>query len=264
VFRAQGTHTHPLSLGEYVSFVAPFATIFMMRAKELAPKLLWAGAVVILIAGASATSSRGAALAIVVSFIATAVILLQRSIKKGISPRSAPVVAFFVMCTIVVAPVGFVAGEKVISGDSGTSATNSSQARLDQIEMAWPKILKRPVGGYGTGRATRILGYWGRSLTLDNYYLTLALDYGFPGPIIFAGLMIAASITCYRRSKEGPPGDQLIYVGFLAAIIAFATTRTIVSMTGNLSFIYILLGAFVGAGAYLKPHRKPKARFRGL
>ena len=263
VFRAQGTHTHPLSLGEYVAFAAPFATIFMIRAKQLAPKLLWGAAVLILIAGAAATSSRGAALAIAVSFIATAAILLQRSFRDGISARYAPVVAFFVLCTVVMAPAGFIAAEKVISGDSGTSATNSSQARLDQIEMAWPKILKRPVGGYGTGRATRILGYWGRSLTLDNYYLTLALDFGFPGPIIFAGLMGAVALTSYRRSREGPPGDQLIYVGFLAAIIAFATTRTIVSMTGNLSFMYILLGAFVGAGAYLKP-RPVRSRLRSL
>ena len=253
VFRAQGTHTHPLSLGEYLSFAAPFAIMFMIRAKTLAPKVLWSAAVMVLIAGSAATSSRGAALAIAVSFIATGAILLQRSFRDGMSARYTPVVAFFILCTIVMAPAGFIAAEKVISGDSGASASNSTQARIDQIEMAWPKIMKRPVGGYGTGRAARILGYWGRSLTIDNYYLTLALDFGFPGPIIFAGLMGAAALTSYRRSREGPPGDQLIYVGFLAAIIAFATTRTIVSMAGNLSFIYILLGAFVGAGAYLKP-----------
>ena len=123
--------------------------------------------------------------------------------------------------------------------------------------------MKRPVGGYGTGRATRILGYWGRSLTLDNYYLTLALDFGFPGPIIFASLMGALAFGSYTRSRAGPPKDQLFYVGFLAAIVAFATTRTIVSMTGNMSFIYILFGAFAGASAYMKP-AKPRRRVRCL
>ena len=138
VFRAQGTHTHPLSLGEYVAFAAPFATVFMLQAKALRPKLLWAAGVVLLMAGAWATSSRGANLAITISFIATAALLIQRAIRKGIPVHRAPLLGFFILCAIVVAPVGFVGVEKMISGDGGTSTTNSSQARLDQIELAWP------------------------------------------------------------------------------------------------------------------------------
>ena len=260
VFRAQGTHTHPLSVGEFIALTTPFAIVFAVRARHIIQKLSWTGATIILAAGAVATSSRGAALAIIVSLLVTICLIVHRAVVDGISVRSQPIVALMVLFLMALAPIGVIAGKKVISGGGGVSTTNSSQARVDQIEMAWPKILKRPVGGYGTGRATRILGYWGRSLTIDNYYLTLALDLGFPGPLIFLGLLLSIISVSYRRSRDGPKQFQLMYVGFIAAFVAFATTRTIVSMVGNLSYMYLLFGALAGASVYLKP-RKTKEKF---
>ncbi|MEL7488301.1 MAG: O-antigen ligase family protein [Pseudomonadota bacterium] len=259
VFRAQGTHTHPLSLGEYVSVMAPFAIMFAAAARPLAIKAAWGAAAFILIAGALATSSRGALLAVSVSLIATALVLIHRFLQRQGESRLKPVAGAFVLALIAAAPVGYLGAKNLASGAGGVSTSNSSQARLDQIEQAWPKILKRPVGGYGTGRAVRILGFWGRSLTIDNYYLTLALDYGFPGPILFGSILIAVILASNRRSRAGPVDHQMLYVGFIVAMIAFGVTRTIVSMAGNLSFLYILFGAFAGAAAG-SPRRKHSPR----
>ncbi len=257
VFRAQGAHTHPLSVAEFVAMFAPFAIVFAISAKTTLRRLLWAGALFLLLAGAVAASSRGAFLAIAVSLIATGVMLLVRFMRTGTAFRFEPMIGFAFLSLILIAPVGAIGAKQVISGEGGASASRSSQARVEQIEMAWPKILKRPVFGYGSGRAARILGYWGRSLSIDNYYLTLALDLGFPGPILFAGVLVFCGTAAFRRMREGPPADQLLYLAFIASLVALATTRSILSLAGNLSFVYILVGAFVGAGAAQHLKSKP-------
>ena len=262
VFRAQGTHTHPLSLGEYVSIMTPFAIMYAVAARRFWKKAIWAAAAFILIAGALSTSSRGALLAVSVSLVATALVLIHRFLQREAESQLKPLAGAFVLTLIAAAPIGYVGVKQLASGAGGVSTSNSSQARLDQIEQAWPKILKRPVLGYGTGRAVRILGFWGRSLTIDNYYLTLALDYGFPGPLLFGGVLLAAMLAANRRSRAGPIDDQLFYVAFIVAMIAFGVTRTIVSMAGNLSFIYILLGAFAGAAVTrVRADAAPQADF---
>lgn len=260
VFRAQGTHTHPLSVGEFIALMAPFAIIFFLQTKNIFMRCFWAGGLFCLLAGALATSSRGALLAIFISLLTVLIMLLREFLKNTVDSPFKPVAGLFMLALVVVAPLGAIGAKKIISGDGGDSAARSSQARLDQIDLAWPKIMKRPVIGYGSGRAARILGYWGRSLTIDNYYLTLALDLGLPGPLVFAGLMMTLARLSLKRSRAGPPGERLLYIAFFAAIISLATTRTIVSMAGNLSFIYIMIGAFVGAGVAYPRTQKPRIK----
>ncbi|MEL7490562.1 MAG: O-antigen ligase family protein [Pseudomonadota bacterium] len=260
VFRAQGTHTHPLSVGEFIALMTPFAVVYAMRTKSFMTRWMWAAAAGALILGALATSSRGALVATIVSLGAMAVMLVYRYLTSANTARFKPLVGFALLIAITTAPITLTGAKKYIGGEGGASASRSSQARLDQIEMAWPKILKRPVTGYGSGRSARILGYYGRALSIDNYYLSTALDLGFPGPIIFGGLMIALALSAFRRMREGPPRDQLIYVAFLAAVISFATTRTIVSMGGNFSFMHILFGAFAGAAPFMRKNRRRRDR----
>ena len=115
--------------------------------------------------------------------------------------------------------------------------------------------MKRPVGGYGTGRAARIIGYWGRTLSVDNYYLSLAVDYGLPGPIIFLSLLFVTAHSSRQHAATAPPKMAAIYTSLAAALIAFAISRSIISQTGNLSFFYLVLGAFVGVNARLSSAR---------
>ena len=257
VFRAQATHTHPLSLGEYIALMAPFTLMLVFKSKTLIGRTSWTLALAILFGGALATNSRGALLAIAISTVIAFVLVLRRMMRRRIGSRLAPVVGLIMFALIAGSPAGAFIAQKMVSGAGKTSAANSTQSRIDQIEKAWPKILKRPVGGYGAGRGARVLGYWGRTLTIDNYYLSLALDYGFPGPIVFAALLSAVAMTAYRRSRDGrargPKAlsaneNEVLYVGLVAAIAAFAVTRTITSLGSNLAFMYIVFGAIAGAG----------------
>lgn len=255
VFRAQATHTHPLSLGEHMAFMAPVAFGFAIAARNLRARALWASAFAAIAMAAIATNSRGAVIVIVLGVGVMTGLLVWRALKRVSASRWRPLAGLAFMAAVAISPLTAVSVYGSISGKSGVSAANSTQSRLDQIEMAWPKIMKRPVGGYGSGRSARVLGYWGRTLTLDNYYLSLALDLGFPGPIAFFAMLAAWALAALRRSSRAHPSLGALYLAMFGSVLSIAIGRTIISQTGNLAIIYFMMAAFAGASVTFSRRR---------
>lgn len=261
VFRAQASHTHPLSLGEHMAMSAPFAFAFLLSAGDWRGRSFWFAAFAVIVAAGVATNSRGAIIVMALSLTAMGAVLFYRFLKRGAAMRWRPLFGLLALGAILFAPIGAVVVEKAISGVEGTSASNSTQSRLDQLEQAWPRLKERPVGGYGTGRSTRVLGYWGRTLTIDNYYLTLALDLGVPGPAAFLALLVAWGAGGLARSRRCHPSLGALYLACFAAAASVAIGRTIISQTGNLTILYLMIAAFVGARVTIS-HKRWRNRAR--
>ena len=261
VFRAQATHTHPISLGEFLCFCAPLAGAFALKARALR-RWLWIGALALMVGGVVATNSRGAMLALAPGLGVAAVVLCYRLLRDPRREALRPVVGLLSLATVAGSPVFLYGAHAIATGEAGTSAARSTQSRIEQIEMAWPKIKKRPVLGYGTGRSTRVVGFFGHTLTLDNYYLSLTVELGFPGPLVFLSIMIVIAHRSMHESVQGPPDLRWMFVGLAGAMAAFAVSRLIISQTGNLNYFFPLIGAFIGAsaGASWRP-RSPDDRF---
>jgi hypothetical protein len=258
VFRAQASHTHPLSLGEHMALAAPFAFAFCLGAKGRRARWLWGVGLVLILLGAVATNARGASLGMAASIITMAVILTVRFLRNRRAFRYRPIAGLAAVLALLCAPILSVGVYAVVSGKGGMSASNSTQARFDQIEQAWPKIMKRPVLGYGSGRASRVLGYWGNSLTIDNYYLSLTLDLGVLGPIAFLGMLAAFGVAGARRAVTAIPSMRLFYLACLASAAAIAISRTVSSLTGNLTIIFVLIAAFAGASVTAKLRKRAR------
>jgi O-antigen ligase len=258
-FRAQASHTHPLSLGEHMAFVAPFALALAARGKDPRVRWLWAAAFALILLGAVATNSRGAALGMMIALGFMATVFAVRFFRKPRAARFRPVLGLATALMLLSSPVIAVGTYAMISGKGGVSASNSTQSRLDQMSQAWPKILKRPVLGYGTGRSSRILGFWGQTLTIDNYYLTLALDFGFPGPLAFIAMLAAFGVAGLKRAAASAPAMTAIYLACAASASAILISRTITSQTGNLAMIFVLSAAFAGAQAAKNARRRTGA-----
>lgn len=255
-FRAQASHTHPLSLGEHMAFAAPFALALAARTIDPKARWLWAAAFLLILVGAVATNSRGAALGMAIGLGFMAAIFTIRFFGKARAARYRPLVGLATALLILSSPVIAAGAYAMISGKGGVSASNSTQSRLEQIEQAWPKILKRPALGYGTGRSSRILGFWGQTLTIDNYYLTLALDFGFPGPLAFLAALAAFGVAGLKRAMAAPAAMKAIYLACAASAASIAISRTITSQTGNLAMIFVLIAAFAGAQAAMNARRR--------
>lgn len=255
-FRAQASHTHPLSLGEHMAFVAPFALALAARARDPRARWLWGAAFTLILLGAVATNSRGAALGMTIALGLMAAIFTLRFFAAARAARFRPLLGLGAALIIAASPVIAVGTYALVSGKGGASASNSSQARLDQIEQAWPKLMKRPVLGHGAGRATRVLGFWGQTLTIDNYYLSLALDFGFPGPLAFLAMLAAFGASGLKRAMAAPAPMTAIYLACAASAASIVISRTITSQSGNLAMIFVLIAAFAGAQAAAAARRR--------
>jgi len=252
-FRAQASHTHPLSLGEHMAFVAPFALALAARAADARARWRWSSAFALILLGAVATNSRGAALGMT---IALGLIFIVRFFRQSRAARFRPLVGLGAAVLLVASPVIAAGAYAMVTGKGGVSASNSTQSRLDQMQQAWPKIMKRPVLGYGTGRSSRILGFWGQTLTIDNYYLTLALDFGIPGPLAFLAMLATFGVAGLKRAMASAPAMTGIYLACAASAASIAISRTITSQTGNLAMIFVLIAAFAGASVAFRPRRR--------
>lgn len=255
VFRAQSSHSHPLSLGEHLGFALPFAAAFFLAARKFPERIFWAAAFFVIAAGAVASNSRGAIMVMAISVAAMAGLFGYRFLQRAAASRWRPIAGLIILAAIAVSPVAFIGAHGVVTGKAGQSAANSTQSRIVQMEMAWPKILKRPVLGYGSGRSARVLGYFGKSLTLDNYYLSLALDLGLPGPLTFFAMLAAWGLAAVKRSRLSHPSLGVVYVACFAAAISLMISRSIASQTNNLSIVYFMLAAFAGASVTFSRRR---------
>ena len=61
-----------------------------------------------------------------------------------------------------------------------------------------------PIFGFGADRAGDKVGFYspGGQLTIDSYYLSILMDYGFLGFIVFYGLIICAIVAAIREAGE--------------------------------------------------------------
>ncbi|WP_306251924.1 O-antigen ligase [Parvularcula sp. IMCC14364] len=247
VFRSQATHTHPLSLGEHLAMIIPFAMYKIYRGGNFGRRLFYGGVLIILVSAVLMSNSRGALIGGMMAFSVTAFLMLTTWLRKPESLPFRPLAGMAIALAILASPIVIGAGYKVVVGDDGTTASASSQARIAQMETAWPKIIKRPLYGYGNGRAARVLGFYGGRLTIDNYYLNLALELGFPGPILFFGSFAMLAWYGWRWGTDlGDDPYAGLYIAVAGMAISFAVTRSILSITTNIELFMLLAALMIG------------------
>ena len=96
---------------------------------------------------------------------------------------------------------------KMVFGGGAQAASNA--ARQNQIHMAIPRFLENPIG-HGPSQSGLAMGYSADSfITIDNYYITLALDYGIIGISAFLtifglAIVFGSRSAMARASVPGP------------------------------------------------------------
>lgn len=252
LFRSQATHTHPLSLGEQMAMMIPFAMYKIYR--PTSRRWWWAFGLLLLVTAALMTNSRGALIAGALSLGVTFFLMLFAWLKKPQAILWRPLAGMVLAGAIITTPIAIYGAWKLSAGSAGSIEAQSSQARLDQLEFALPKIMARPLNGYGTGRSTKVLGYYTKLLTIDNYYLNLALDLGLPGVLFFISQFIVIfwigthwGLRLYKDPYAG------LYLAFAGMALSMMAMRSVLSITINIEVLMVLMAVMIGTAA--KPKR---------
>jgi hypothetical protein len=249
LYRSKATFSTPLGLAEYLALLTPFALHFIFGPYRFFTRLVGVVAMPLLFYCIRLTDAR---LGIVGYLVSVLLYLLYWGLLRLFRNRSdlfaaAVVYAYPAVFTIAGVAVMFVHRLSMIVFGSGAQAA-SNEARKNQLQMGLPKIMENPIG-HGPGMSGIAMGYGaGEFITVDNYYLTLGMDYGVMGLFMFLAIFLLAISGGFRatlRASRLKDPEFTLLIPLSIALSAFLVIKLVFSQQDNHPLVFAMLGALV-------------------
>lgn len=132
-----------------------------------------------------------------------------------------------------------------IWGDGSQAA--SDESRSIQWAMGLPKIATHPFG-HGYGRAAQDLGYVqpGGILTIDSYYLSLLMDFGLLGLVVYFTMILRAIwISARTAVMHKVAGELGLLLPMAVSLTNFVIVKSVLSQDANHPVVFMMLGGVV-------------------
>jgi len=246
VHRVQSKFTTPLGFAEFLGCSVSFVFYIAVFGNNKYVRAMAALTVPLMIYNIIKTDSRlgmvGFSSAILLSVLLWGVVEWKRDRNSILGP--AAIFSFPAAVVVFISASFFVGRLRALIWGTGAQL-DSTDARIEQLHLGIPKILAQP-WGYGVGRGGITLGYVNQAgeLSIDNYYLGMALDYGIIGLLIFLlmfFLLIFKSCSIIVKSRE--IHEDHILLGFsVICLINFLIIKTIFSQTESHPFFFAVFG----------------------
>jgi hypothetical protein len=247
-YRAQASFNHPLLMAQFVVTVLPIIVYALfkqggkwVKAVSLfsltsVPFLLWASRTrtAVLVAGVVLT----------VGFIMLATNAARR--KEASSAGSLLGGVGLVFAAGLTCAVGVAAFVLTVGRTAEESV--SSMARAQMLRMAFRAATTEPLLGFGPalGNVQAAIYSSRGSASLDNYWLTLLLESGFPAMILFVIALALVLRGIVKQTMRGHATEaHLLSATWGLAALAFGITTTILSTTHNLPLLNLCFGVLV-------------------
>ena len=257
-YRTQATFGSPLSLAEFIALSLPFVLHFITARFSRPTRVAAIISVPILLYGCFLTDSKLGTVGCLAGIVMYGFAIAFQNWRKN---KQSLVAATFVfsypagLC-LVVASLMFVGRfRRIILGDSSHSA--STDARYTQYTMGFDRLMEWPFG-YGIGMGGDALGFGLNThgmMTIDTYYLSIVLEYGILGFIIFYGIFAIAIFEGGRRSLFAPSQneDRSFLLPITISLMIFIIIKSVFSQQENHPIIFMMLGAMV---ALIATHKR--------
>lgn len=247
IYRVKSVFTTPLGLGEYLALATPFVLYLMLTRPAVWVKVAGVVTVVLVFTTLIRADTRlgviGFFSSMLLTFLAWGALKWRRDrqniLAQGLVLIYPAIFVLFIISTF------FVRRLEVMVWGSGAQAA-STDARKIQIAMGMPKILKQP-WGHGIGQGGEALGFYspGGILTIDTYYLAVALEYGVIGFLLYYGLFLYVIYRGGRALLVVEDRNVEFLMPICIALINFVVIKSVFSQESNHPIVFALLGAAV-------------------
>jgi hypothetical protein len=246
VYRTQSTFQSALGLGEYMSLTLPFLLCFVSGPFKSSVRILAMLSIPFVCFVVFISNARSGMIGLLIDFALYGFYWGFKRWRRRPDSLIAPAVtlSYPVVAAAALAST-FLIGRIHRAVWGGGETESSTLARKVQYSMGIPKILSHPLG-HGIGRAAETLGFYQPNglLTIDTYYLAIALDYGILGFIAFYGLVLYASFTAGVSTLKDDDQDQ--DMAFLpaagVALASFFVIKSVYSEIDNHPLYFMVLG----------------------
>lgn len=271
-YRAKATFNSPLALAEYLALLTPFFLHFAFFSKKTWVKIACFAMVPVLFITIRMTDARLGVAGLFISVLGYG--LLWSIVRWRSHPKD-----LFAAATVYAYPAVFMAGvglvfaskrvNMMVFGDGAQAS--SSEARDTQLGMAMHQLMRAP-WGHGTGQCGPAMGYAdGSFVTIDNYFIAVALDYGVLGLVFWYGVFITAMVEATRysiSSRYAGRTEARLLAPLAVAMAAFLFIKWVHGQDDNHPILFMMVG-MVSALIYKLRHspsgtQLPNSAARGL
>jgi hypothetical protein len=246
IHRVMATSSTPLGFAEYLGMTMPFAMHFAVGRYSLFTRLFCAAYIPLAFATILTTDSR---LGVVATLVSALAFLLLWSVRHWRYRRDSIIGPAIVLAYPAIFSIGvastFVVGKlrNMVWGGGATAA--STDGRKVQWAMGIPKIVSHPLG-HGLGMGGSALGYVqpDGTITIDSYYLTLLMEYGFFGFAIYMAMFIWGAWIMGKTSMKAPEDlEILLLMPLSVAILSMLIVKAVFSQEDNDPLLFMMLAA---------------------
>jgi hypothetical protein len=246
IYRPQSTSTTALGFGEILAITSPFILYFIDSSENWPTRICAFVSTVFVFAAIYASDARsgliGFSLSVAVSCLAAAV-HRWRTQPNGIVGIA--VTLSFPVLLLGGLIASFAVHRIRLKVWGGGAQAGSTDARVTQMHMGLPLVVKNPLG-YGIGQDAAVLNFRLDSgmLTIDNYYLSVVLDYGVLGLMAFLAFVGGALFMSGRMALKSrlPSSDSRIYLAVFQSLLAFLFIKAVFSQQDNHPIIFMIIG----------------------
>ncbi len=247
IHRAQAKFNTPLGFAELLALGTPFVLHIMLAARSVIVRVLAGASLPVIFYGTTLADSRLGAGGFLLSFM---LILLFWSANRWHRDRTSifgpaitlayPVLlGLFVLATLFVGRINnLVWGTRAHQG--------SNDARADQWASGIQQLFARPWGhGIGTGAEAVGITNAAGDFQIDSYYLSVLVELGVVGFILFYGLFAVAAYRGGRAAVLARDDDQRMLIPASAALINFIIIKFVLSEQENHPLMFITVGLVI-------------------
>ena len=245
-YRAHATFATPLAMAEYLSLLTPFLLHFGFWSKNPIVKYASFAMLPLLFITIRLSDARLGVVGMLASLLLYG--MLWSIVRWRSHPRD-----LFAAATVYAYPAVFMAGVAAIFASTRLHAmafgdgaqASSTVARQTQLVMAMAQLIKAP-WGHGTGQAGPAMGYGeGAFITIDNYFITIALDYGVLGLICWYGMFIIGIFEAIRysiSSRYAGRTEARLLAPLAVSLTGFLVIKWVHGQDDNHSIFFMMLG----------------------
>jgi hypothetical protein len=255
-YRVISTFTTPLGFAEYLALITPFLIHFVMGAFRPIVRIAAAFALPFTFFMVTLTDSRLGAAGFLLSFVlylAAWGVLRWRNHHGSLFGPAVTLAYPLLFAGFIAATFTIGRLRRLVWG--GGEHQFSTEAREIQYAQGFDILAGNPIG-HGIGMGAERLGYTNLAgvLTIDTYYLLIALEYGLIGFALYYGMLllgIGKAGSTLLNARE-PDRETLLLVPLAISMVVFVVIKSVFSQESNHSIIYMMLAAIMALSARLK------------
>lgn len=246
--RVQAKFTTPLGMAEFLALLTPFVIHFVAYGRNIMERFAAALTLPLILFVIDKTDSRLGVIGFLLAVFGYLFFGTVRYWRKNRQSVIAPlVVAAYPVMMVLLLIASFVVTRlrNMIWGGGAYQASND--ARAAQIDQGIDILMRQPFG-HGIGRAAETLGYANAvgTVTIDNYFLSIALEAGVIGFIGYYGAFVAAFIVGARHfTASGDDEETAWLLPALLSLGCFVVIKTVLSQQENHPLAFAVLGLTV-------------------